>query len=165
VSQDVLSFRPVPDVGRSSGRGVGFLEGHTELNAWAAFEGLGVKQKRDLKTFRGEWVIGKDKPKSRFHGWPDDDECDMCFVFKAKERNKNHRFYGYLCNPLPKTNSPFRLCVLCIHALKNERESDRSELLRVRVWYESATAQEAVKEVFTDQLTIPHVARDSKWKM
>jgi hypothetical protein len=165
VSQSALSFRTVPEIRRSDRRCIGFLEGHEELNASIAFEDLGIKQKRDLRAFMGEWVGGKDRPKSRFHGWPNDKECKMCFVFKAKENTRNHRFYGYLCNPLTKTNPPFRLCVLCIHSLKNERDSDRSELLRVKVWFESAAANGVIRNFFPDQPMMHQETRGKQWQM
>lgn len=165
MSQGALSFRMVPETRRSERRGIGFLEGHGELNAATVFDDLSAKPKRDLRAFMGEWVSGKDRPESRFHGWPNDEECKMCFVFKAKEKNRNHRFYGYLCNPLTKTNPPFRLCVLCIQALKKERESDRSELLRVKIWSESTAAQEAIRQFFPDRPMTHRETGGRQWRM
>ncbi len=164
MSRDAITFRTLPDLRKSSRRAVGFLKGHRELNASDAFDGLGEDRRRYLQSSMDEWISGKDVPATRFHGWPNDAECSMCFVFKARERRQNLRFYGYLCNPLPKTNPRFQLCVLCIHAVKKERESDRSELLRVGDWSRNAAAKVAVGKEFPDEPEPRYKARGEKWK-
>lgn len=89
----------------------------------------------------------------------------MCFVFKAKEKRQHHRFYGYLYNPQPILNPRLQLCILCIHAMKKEYETDRSELARVDVRYSSSAAKQAIQLALADQQKNRLKGRALKWKM
>ena len=150
MSPGTIKFRLVPEVRYNERRAVGFLEGHGELNAGAVFESLDTQQRNFLRVSIDLWVDGANGPATRFHGFPNDKDYWMCFTFKAKESRQHHRFYGYLDNPQPVLNRRFQVCVLCVHAMKSEHETDRSELERVRVWYASGGGKQAVQTVFPD---------------
>jgi hypothetical protein len=109
------------------------------------------------------WVDGENGPASRFHGFPNDSQYDMCFVFKAKENRQHHRLYGYLHHPLPVLNPRFQLCVLCVHATKNEKDTDRSELSRVAGWYSNTAASQAIQLVCPDEEEHKEKGRVLKW--
>ena len=129
MSEGHVTFRLVEGVPSSAGRAIGFLEGAGELDASVEFSKLPANRSMYLLSSMSEWIGGINHPKTRFHGWPNDEECQMCFVFKVKEKRLGRRFYGFLCNPFAG-NPKFQVCVLCVHALKKEQETDRSELLR-----------------------------------
>jgi hypothetical protein len=164
VTPTAITFDLVLGVRTSTRRAIGFLRGDPELNALEGFEALGEKHARDMLTFFGAWIDGLNGPATRFHGFPNHRTCRMCFVFKAREKRQGHRFYGFLCNPLPKTNASFQLCVLCIHAMKNEFETDQSELDRVKKWSESSVAREAIRVVYPDQDENEQKGRQRRWK-
>lgn len=164
MSPEGIKFRLVPQIRRNERRAVGFLEGHGELNAASVFDGLDEKQKNFMRVSMDIWVDGANGPATRFHGFPNDADYWMCFVFKAKEKRQHHRFYGYLCNPQPTLNPKLQLCVLCIHAMKNERETDRAELERVKAWHSSIAAKQAVQAIFPDQEKNKQKGRVLKWK-
>ena len=155
-----ITFRVIPEVRRSEWRAIGFLEGHRELNASDVLDGLRQNQRLDLLSSIGRWLDGAYGPKTRFHGFPNDPDYDTCFVFKVRD----NRFYGYLCHPLPKGKPAFQLCVLCIHTTKNEFETDRSELERVKRWSLSNEAQMAISLVYPDKGPDERRGRKS-WKM
>lgn len=146
--QSAIEFHLIHGVRCTGHRAVGFLKGHTELNASAMFEELSSGESRYLLSSVDQWVSGANRPETRFHGWTSDREYSMCFQFRVR----NQRFYGYLCHPTPKWNKRFQLCVLCIHAFKNERETDKAELARVKNWYQSREAADAVRVAFPDKV-------------
>jgi hypothetical protein len=117
-------------------RAVVFLESDTdnELNAKSAFE-LMRKSKKQQKlalkfmTHFDLWIGGGQFNDKYFHGFPNDPKYKECFTFKASQgKKKNLRFYGFLCNPMPKTNKPFRVCVLVVFAVKNDWLTDPKHL-------------------------------------
>lgn len=163
MSPETLTFRLVPQIRQNDRRGVGFLVGHNELDAAMVFENLDEKQKHFVLVSMDLWVDNGPAPATRFHGFPNDSEYFFCFVFKAKEKRQHHRFYGYLCHPLPIPNQRFQLCVLCIHAMKNENATDRSELARVKIWSSSAAARQAIQLAFADQDKGKEKGRVLKW--
>ena len=70
-------------------------------------------------------------------------------MFKPRGKRKESRFYGFLCHPQTLARPRFELCVLCIHALKTERETDDAELDRVLDWF-STGALNAIAMEFRD---------------
>lgn len=142
----MLTFVLMPGVLPSIGRGVGVLEGHTELNIFAGINGLSINAQRDLKSHMDYWIAGSNGPAKWFHGFTSQEKYKECFVFK----HKKDRFYGFLCNPQPKTNPRFRLCVLVIHAKKKEWETDYSELDRVNQWRASTAARMAIATIYPE---------------
>jgi hypothetical protein len=163
LSPEIITFRLVPQVRRNDRRALSFLEGHRDLDASTVFDSLDEKLKNSVRVSMELWVDNANQPSTRLHGFPNDKDYWMCFVFKAKEKRQHHRFYGYLYNPLPVLNPRFQLCVLCIHAMKKEKETDRSELSRVRTWYSSDAAKQAIRVVFPDREKSNQKGQVLKW--
>ena len=159
-----VTFGLVPELRQTSHRAIGFLRGESELNAWQEFTGLAEKTRKYVLTSMGEWIDGKNGPAQRFRGFPNHQDCWMCFVFKARENRQGHRFYGYLCHPLPNSNSSFQSCVFCIHAMKNEKETDKSELAGVKAWSSSKAAEEAIRVQYPDGDNNERKGRQGQWK-
>lgn len=159
MSQNSISFRMVHGLRQSDWRLIGFLEGDNELNASTGFQNLKPNRRNFIRNSMDEWISGKTDIGTRFHGWASDDECWMCFAFKAREGRVGHRLYGFLHNPL-RTNPAFRVCVLCIYAKKTARETDRAELLRVKRWSENPAAWQAIQ----DELKRESQRRGIEWK-
>lgn len=161
---EVIKFRLVPRVRQGSRRAVGFLEGHQELDAAEKFDNLGPNCKKFVLASMEEWASGGKDITTRFHGFPNDREYQLSFVFKAKEKRLGHRFYGYLYQPEPMTNPRLQICVLCIHALKDEAETDRAELKRVDDWRKSDAAQVAIRVEYPDKKKDDEKGRLLPWK-
>ena len=125
-----LTFRLVPYVQVSSQRAVGFLAGHSELDAWETYDTFDTQQKRAVNVRMEHWIAGNNRPGTMFHGFPNRSGYEECFVFKYQE----HRFYGFLCNPLPESNGRFPLCALTTYDWKSEWETDESILPEVEQW-------------------------------
>jgi hypothetical protein len=135
-----LTFRSLTGCRKSQFRGIGFLEGHRELDAGSVFDGMeGTGDGRYFRSSMDLWLDGANGPKSRFHNFKSDSEYKECFVFKCDE----HRLYGFLCHPI-NDNLRFQLCSLCIYAVKHEHESDRAELKRVDEWRTQSGAKIAI---------------------
>ena len=152
MSPNRIKFRLAPGIRQSSQRAIGFLEGDGQLDAFEAIAQFGENGQRQLLTFMQSWVDGANKPATRFHGWPNDEDYKANFVFKVKENRLGHRLYGFLLHPQPSTNGRFQVCVLCIHAIKKERETDRSELERVKQWQQSIAGRAEIMAAFPAQL-------------
>jgi hypothetical protein len=150
-----LAFRHAAGLTASPGRGIGFLEGHPELDAGMVFDGLTGTEKRQFMSRMDRWLSGLNSPSSQFHGFTSDPEYKECFAFKYKE----HRLYGFLCNPLLRSNPRFRLCVLCIHATKHEKETDYAELDRVNQWRINLGTKLAIAASYPEYGGV-----QSKWK-
>lgn len=164
MSPASVTFHMVPGMHPSLHRAIGYLQGNPELDSWDAVKALDETRRRYLLTSMGEWIDGLNKPAKRFHGFPNDADYWMCFVFKVKEKRQGHRFYGYLYNPQPHSNARLQMCVLCIHAMKKEWETDRSELARVETWYSSSAAKEAIRAEFPDEDRNEQKGRQRQWK-
>lgn len=149
-----LTFRLLTGCRQSLMRGIGFLEGHKELDAGGAFDGMEGSDESYFRASMDQWLDGANGPKTRFHNFKSDTEFRGCFVFKCDK----HRLYGFLCNPVD-TNRRFQLCALCIYAVKTEHESDRAELKRVEEWRTNLGAQGAIAKVYP-----PKVKGRQSWK-
>ncbi len=121
---------PIDGLKPSERRGIVFLvlDGNQDLDASKTFNSLEQKQERALRGRFDLWIDGRAPRDNYFHGWPNNPKYKECFVFKWKHRNQNHRLYGFLYHPQPKTRPRFQLCVLLSHATKNSWETDPSEL-------------------------------------
>jgi len=142
----------------TSHRAIGFLEeimldgeGDSELDAKEAFDALPRSRERELRTRFDYWLSGGPPNDRWFHGWPNDQEVEDCFCFKWKERRTNHRLYGYLCNPQPKTNPRFQTCVLIYHDAKNDESTNRTILIRAMNLKENTGVRVAVSFIFPDE--------------
>jgi len=158
-----ITFDLVKELRRSSHRAVGFLKGEPELDAWDEFTTLAENSRRYVLSSMDEWIDGRTGLAQRFHGFPNHPDCWMCFVFKARENRQGHRFYGYLCHPLPNSNSSFQLCVLCIHAMKNEKETDQSELASVKTWSSRKAAEDAIRVEYPEGSKNQPKGRQRQW--
>lgn len=139
-----ISFRLVPNVPASKGRAVGMLEGHRDLCAETLLN-LPVNDAKYIWYSMNRWTSGIDGPNSRCHPFPGTDY----FVFKHVA--EGHRFYGFLCHPLAKTDSRFLLCVLTTYALKREDRTDPADLKRVKDWMDAPATKLAIKSVYPDK--------------
>lgn len=141
----LLSFRRIDGLSSQDRRAVGFLEGHTELNAGEEFDDLRNQYKDRLRQQMDHWCDGALGPKNWFHNFDEPEYRDL-MVFRLKE----NRFYGFKCNPLPTSNPAFLLCVLSIHVEKREWEKDDAELDRVNQWKTNLGAQSAIAQVYPE---------------
>lgn len=144
---------------QSSGRrGVGFLEEvrddgqDSDLDAKSAFEALPAKKERDVRSRVDYWISAAPPNDRWFHGWPNDHEVRDCFCFRWDERREHHRLYGFLCNPQPKTNARFQLCVLTYHDSKNDESSDRTLLVRSMKLSSNDLVRMAINAEYPDEL-------------
>ena len=140
----------------SKRRGVGFLEEIVDegeasrLDAKEEFESLSEKKERDVRARIDYWIDGGPPNDRWFHGWPNDYEVRECFCFRWDDRREHHRLYGFLCNPQPKSNARFQLCVLTYHDVKNDESTNRNLLLKSMSLYNSRIARMAISFVFPD---------------
>jgi len=146
----------VPRLQSGRGRAIGFLEGHGELTAGAAFDGFGTADERAMRSNMEVWVAGNNGPTTKFHGFPNDADHPHGFVLKHRE----HRLYGFLCHPRPKSSPSFQLCVLCIYAEKWGRYTDKAELDRVEEWLLISATVQAIGRLYPEYL-----GEGVKWKM
>src|ERR1035441_9521537 len=142
----LLTFRLIPGLRFSAARVVGVLEGHGELDAWSEYDNFVSKTKAAMSRRMERWALPSDTPTKWFHGFPNDRKHDQCFVFKFGE----HRLYGFLCNPQPRSNPRFRLCVLTIYRAKHEWETDDSVLPQVEQWRTNPASREAVAHIYPE---------------
>ena len=142
----LLTFRLISGLRFSKVRAVGFLEGHPEMDAASAYAGFGVNERQTMNRRIEHWALPNDKPKKWFHGFPNDRICKECFVFKLGD----HRLYGFLCNPLPKSDSRFRLCVLVIYAEKHQWETEPAIKRKIEQWRTHAAVKDAIAYTYKD---------------
>jgi hypothetical protein len=147
MSPGVLTFTAVAGSRVSTRRALGFLEGHPELDAGVLFDDLKENGKYTVTSRFDLWLDGGICDKY-FHGFKNDSELNYrnCFVFKWKQ----HRWYGFLCHPQPKSDPSFLLCILTIHAIKKEHETDRAELERVCKWQRNLGSTTAIARVYPE---------------
>lgn len=131
---------------RVTRRGLAFLlcQGDRHINAKEVFDTLNPKREQEIRTRFDHWLDGGINEKW-FHGWPHNPKYKDCFVFKWKENRQDHRFYGFLCHPLPSYPG-FQVCVLVSHAKKNTWETNPSELDRLN----EIKTRSGVKTAITD---------------
>ena len=117
----------------SKRRGIALLrmDGDPAVDAVATFKALSQDREREVRSRFDTWIEGAQHNKRWFHGFDTKDYRD-CMVFKWKHRNKGQRLYGFVSNPLPRTNRGFQLCVLTNHGEKVQWETDPAELNKAR---------------------------------
>jgi len=130
-------------------RGLAFLTSTSGvLNAKETFGKLAADRKREVSARFDHWLDGGIFPKYH-HGW-NGDEYRNCYVFKWREKGTNHRLYGFLCHPRPKSDPRFQLCVLASHAVKPGWETDPAELNGANELRASAEVIEAIARIFPE---------------
>lgn len=133
-------------------RGVAFLISSDEnVTAKSVFDSLNVNSERILLAWFDAWVDGLKNDK-RYHGWTQSQfsgRYTNCFVFKYREKRLEQRFYGFLCNPKNKpSDRGFQLCVLIVHASKNQWETDENDLRIVERIRMTPGVQKAINDYF-----------------
>jgi len=133
-------------------RGVVFLRcsDNSDVNAETVFNALNRKDKDAMRAKFDHWMQGNDWPTLWFHGF-DDAERKHCFVFKRRKAHIRYRYYGFLLNPLPKTEPGYRLCVLATHTQKNTEATDPAETRFVNALRIQADVIAAVNRSFIDE--------------
>jgi|SRR5882724_4257262 len=141
-----FTFRLAPQLSVKR-RAIGFLEGDArgEFDAGKVFDSLAGNAANDLRHKMDLWIDGSPNLKKYFHGW-DAPLYKQCFVFKQKK----HRFYGFLCNPKPRSDPGFRLCVLIYHDTKNEYESNYRLLDRINSWRQYLAVKVAIGRTYPE---------------
>jgi len=136
----------------SERRGIVFLVSpeNPDLDASETFDNLEQKQERAVRDRFDLWIDGIEHRDNYFHGWPNHPKYKGCFVFKWREGKQNHRLYGFLFHPQPRTRPRFQLCVLISHAIKNEKETDPSEMSQVDKLRSEIEVIRAVKAAFPE---------------
>ncbi len=127
-------------------RGVAFLTHASKtVNVTTAFEELGENTRRTFNTRFDHYSTGFDNPKW-YHGWNKsqyEGAYQDCFVFKAQD----DRLYGFLCHP-SLIDRRYLLCVLVLHANKNDWATDISELKRAKAMVSDNQVADALKRLF-----------------
>lgn len=136
---------------RSEHRGVVLLESDEDsrVDALGTFRELPAKTEREIRTRMDTWIEGAQHNNRWFHGFRHPDFRD-CFVFKWRQKNRNHRLYGFLINPCPSHRPRFRLCVLTNHAEKPQWETDTSELWIANLLRIDLRVHAAIRMMFAD---------------
>ena len=143
MSLPPIRFRLVPNVRQGKGRVVGMIEGHPDLCGDALIN-LPQKAAKYQRFSMERWTSGNEGPQSRCHRF----DGTAYFVFKDVPRQ--HRFYGFLYHPLPKTNPRFLLCVLTTYAKKKEDNTNPADLRRVQDWMNAIATKAAIKVLYPD---------------
>jgi hypothetical protein len=124
------------------------LEGDDELDAGATFDALSGNPQKLVRSRMDYWLGGGIHDRY-FHGWREPKHRD-CFVFKWDERRVGHRLYGFLCNPIARSDAGFQTCVLLSHANKKEWETDFANLDRVIVWQQDLRTKTAIADTYPE---------------
>jgi len=144
MSPPKINFQLVPDIRQGSKRAVGMLYGDQDLCA-EKLTGLSEKDAKYNRYSMERWTGGLNGPNSRSH------QFDGTPYFVFKQVAKMHRFYGFLCHPLPNTDASFQLCVLTTYAQKKENATDTAELGRVKAWMDAPATQAAIRLFYPDE--------------
>ena len=136
-----------------SRRSVAFLVSSNERGSIKeAFDRLGRNSELMLRSRFDAWVDGIVN-KKWYHGWDQSEfqgRYTSCFVFKCKEKRLQHRFYGFLCNPKIR-NRGYQVCILVIHAKKNEWETYEADLRTVEEVRKMPIIQKAISDYFGEK--------------
>jgi hypothetical protein len=134
-------------------RGVMFLLSEDKkVTAKSDFDNLDINIERMLRTRFDAWVDGLIN-KKWYHGWDQSEfegKYSKCFVFKYKWKRLQHRFYGFLCNP-KLFNLSYQVCILVNHVLKNEWETDESNLKEIEEIRIILAVQKAIQDHFKEK--------------
>lgn len=141
---------PLAQFGKN-GRGVSFLvnSGDKHCNAKSVFDSLKKPAKKAVRHAFRAWLDHHDRLTWLFHGWPSHPKYKGCFTFKWSEHSRMHRFYGFLQNA-NEYEQGFQLCVLIVHAVKDEKDTDFAELDRVIERRNTFVVQVAVAEAIRE---------------
>jgi hypothetical protein len=140
----------IEGVRSSSRRTVVFLEDDADesVDAKAAFDDLDSKTKRDVLSRFEHWVDGGVHD-DYHHGW-NDEKYGSCYCFRWRRGTNRYRLYGFLVNPMAKTNPRHQVCVLAFYAQKNAQDTDKSILNELTLRKGSQVALSAINAEFPD---------------
>jgi len=129
--QGVYSVWSLPQFGRN-GRGLAFLTNSKDrhCDAETFYKALDQKGQRPIHTRFEAWLDHHDDQITWFHGFPNHAKYKGCFTFKWRVRGSGQRFYGFL-HGANELQQGFQICILVLHAIKNEGATDTAELDRV----------------------------------
>ncbi|OFV99940.1 MAG: hypothetical protein A3F68_10270 [Acidobacteria bacterium RIFCSPLOWO2_12_FULL_54_10] len=147
---DEYAITFVPNVRQNERRKIVFLESNTDADIVArkVFDDLVPNVKRTLQGRFDHWLDGLHHKKYH-HGW-DNEPNRSLYVIKWNDKQKCHRFYGFICHPKPKTNPRLELCVLAMHVIKTTWETDPTDLNGVRRLIKVPTVIQAIVKLFPE---------------
>jgi hypothetical protein len=150
------SIKAISGLAASTRRSVVFLlSDECNLNAESRFSAMNEpgkprsNEQRTVLSRMDYWINGGHND-GWFHGWPNHPEYSRCFTFKWNYRNIDQRFYGFVCNPLPKSNPRFQLCVLHSHGEKVQWNTEPGFLELAVNLSGMAGVWKAIRESFPD---------------
>ena len=126
-------------------RGIGTLDGEDWLDAVKILGEQSEKVQEEIYNRIDHWLSGQVHAKYH-HGFPNDRKHDQCYVFK----HQSLRLYGFQCNPKPKTDKGFRLCVLTEAVFKNQWNTETTILDRAMQMLSDLRAIEAIAVVYPE---------------
>jgi hypothetical protein len=121
------------------------LEGEDWLDAGKVFGGLSEKVEEEIRNRIDHW-LGAHVFDKYHHGFPNDHKHDQVLVFK----HQSLRLYGFLCNPKPKTDKGFRLCVLTEAASKHQWNTEMTILDRAMQMLNDLRVKEAIAVIYPE---------------
>jgi hypothetical protein len=125
-------------------RAIGFLEGEDWLNAGTTFDGLKEKEQETVRNRIDNWLEGAVFKK--YHHGFNAPQHRECYVFKFQSM----RLYGFLCNPRPKTDRGFRLCVLTSHVEKHQWNTEEYYLNLAMQMLADVRSKEAIAATYPE---------------
>jgi hypothetical protein len=146
-----IEVYPIPGAASSS-RAVAYLvfEEESDVNAWPILQRLDTKTYRSVVLERravwarfSHWVSGRTH-REYHHGWPDDPDFLMGYVFRWDHQRQHRRLYGFITSPRPG----FEVCVLCCFRSKDSWLSDPAAKAIVRTMSKHPGVQSAVRNAF-----------------
>jgi hypothetical protein len=151
------SIKRISGLAVSTRRAVVFLlSDECSLNAASEFDSMNEpnkprsNQQRNVLARMDYWISGAGNNDKWFHGWPNNPEYAGCFTFKWNYRNINQRFYGFICNPLRKSNPRFQLCVLHSYGEKVQWNTEPAFLELAMLLSKTQGVWKAIRESFPD---------------
>jgi hypothetical protein len=145
------TVHPVPGA-RSTARAIGCLvfDGTAEVNAWPEVRRIdgaphrsGQEERNKVGARFRHWATGA-KRKEFHHGWPDDLDFSMGYVFRWDHQGQHRRFYGFLVQARPD----LEVCVLCCFGAKGKWRTDPAVKRIIRAMSQDPEVKEAIKEAF-----------------
>jgi hypothetical protein len=126
------------------------FDGDDEVNAWPEVRRIDSAAHRSGKEERNKvvarfrnWVTGA-KPNEFHHGWTDDPDFSMGYVFRWDHQRQHRRLYGFLVQPRPG----LEVCILCSFRAKGKWRTDAAVKRIVRAMSQHPEVKEAIKEAF-----------------
>jgi hypothetical protein len=150
------SIKAIRGLAASTRRSVVFLlSDECNLNAESQFNAMNQankprsSQQRTVLSRMDYWINGGRNDRW-FHGWPNNPTYAGCIVFKWNFRNVDQRLYGFVCNPMPKSNPRFQLCVLHSHGEKVQWNTEPGFLELAVSLSKLGDVWKAIRESFPD---------------